>query len=313
MTTWLDLQNAYGTVPHNLIQFALEWYHVPDNIRRMIFKYYDENYIRVKTKEWTTDWIHCGIGVFQGCPLSCILFLTVFNLCLDLLDKYSHLGYCISDSTIRSSAKAYADDLTLIARSPEDCQKLINIVNQFLRWTRTMKAKPIKCQSHAMKKYVPNKMQRRKGHKTQYVAYDPKLTIDGGEIVSIHNQPMRFLGRLIFEDLKDQAIRQSVRGKLVDMLKATEKSQLNGIMKMWIYNNAIIPKMTWEFTIYNFPITYVESLAAVCTKYLKRWDGISHCTTKTALYQSRKKYGLQLKKLTTSVKCMQKYIYSRNS
>ena len=95
----------------------------------MIFKYYDESYIRVETKEWTTDWIHCGIGVFQGCPLSCILFLAVFNLCLNLLDEYSQLGYCMSNSTIRSSAKAYADDLTLIARSPEDCQKLVNYLD----------------------------------------------------------------------------------------------------------------------------------------------------------------------------------------
>ena len=95
---------------------------------------------------------------------------------------------------------------------------------------------------------------------------------------------MRFLGRLIFEDLKDQTIRQSVKGKLEDMLQATEKSQLNGIMKMWIYNNTIIPKMTWEFTIYNLPITYIKSLEAICTKYLKRWAGISQCTTNTALY-----------------------------
>ena len=179
MTTWLDLQNAYGSVPHNLIQFALEWYHVPENIRRMIFKYYDESYIRVKTKEWTTDWIHCGIDVFQGCPLSCILFLAVFNLCLNILDEYSQLGYCMSNSTIKSKQEVQVR----------------------------------------------------------------------GEIATIHSQPMRFLGKLIFEDLKDQAIRQSVKGKLKDMLKATEESQLNGIIKMWMYNTAIIPKMTWEFTI----------------------------------------------------------------
>ena len=164
VTTWLDLQNAYGTVPHNLIMFPLEWYHVPENLRRMIFKYYDESYIPVKTKDWTTDWIHCGI---QGCPLSCILFLAVFNLCLNLLDEYSQHGYCMSNSTIRSSAKAFADDLTLIARSPKDCQKLVNIVDDFIRWTRTMKAEPTKCRSHAVKKYVPNKTQRREGHKTQ--------------------------------------------------------------------------------------------------------------------------------------------------
>ena len=99
---------------------------------------------------------------------------------------------------------------------------------------------PVACQgSHAVKKYVPNKTQRRVGHKTQYVAHDPKLTIDGGEIASIHSQPIRFLGKLIFEDLKDQPIRQSVKVKLEDMLKAIEKFQLNGIMmNMGTYNNA---------------------------------------------------------------------------
>ena len=114
VTTWLDLQNAYGTVPHNLIQFALEWYHVPEHIRKIIFNYYDELFIRVKTEDWTTDWIKCCTGVFQGCPLSCILFLAVFNLCLDLLDQSSHLGYRMSSSDLTSSAKAYADDLTLV-------------------------------------------------------------------------------------------------------------------------------------------------------------------------------------------------------
>ena len=141
------------------------------------------------------------------------------------------------------------------------------------------------------------------------MVFDPKLTIDGGEIASIHSQPMRYLGKLVFED---QAIRQSVKGKLKDMLKATEKSQRNGIMKMWIYNNEIIPKMIWEFTIYNFLITYVENLEAVCTRYLKRWAGISRCTNNTALNRSRKKYGLQLKRLTTSVKCMQVAKYHLN-
>ena len=27
--SWIDLANAYGSVCHNLIQFALNWYHVP--------------------------------------------------------------------------------------------------------------------------------------------------------------------------------------------------------------------------------------------------------------------------------------------
>jgi hypothetical protein len=36
VVSWLDLKNAFGSVRHNLIQFALNWYHVPEVIRRLI-------------------------------------------------------------------------------------------------------------------------------------------------------------------------------------------------------------------------------------------------------------------------------------
>ncbi len=63
--------------------------------------------------------------------------------------------------------------------------------------------------------------------------------------------------------------------KLQDLLQLTDKSQTNGIMKLWTYNNLILPKLTCEFTNYNFPISFVEKLEAACTKYLKRWAGVS--------------------------------------
>ena len=87
VTTWLDLQNACGTVPHNLIQFVLEWYHITEHIRKIVFNYYNQLFICVKTKEWTTNWIIVLYWCFPGLAhyqLSCILFLAVFNLCLDL-------------------------------------------------------------------------------------------------------------------------------------------------------------------------------------------------------------------------------------
>ena len=40
IVSWIDLANAYGSIMHNLIQFALEWYHVPVQIREIIFNYY---------------------------------------------------------------------------------------------------------------------------------------------------------------------------------------------------------------------------------------------------------------------------------
>lgn len=37
VVSWIDLANAYGSVRHNLIQFALNWYHVPIHIQSLIF------------------------------------------------------------------------------------------------------------------------------------------------------------------------------------------------------------------------------------------------------------------------------------
>ena len=48
--SWLDLANAFGSVMHNLIQFALNWYHVPLAIQQLIFDYYEKLRAKVTTK-----------------------------------------------------------------------------------------------------------------------------------------------------------------------------------------------------------------------------------------------------------------------
>ena len=37
VVSWIDLANAYGSVRHNLIQFAMEWFHVPKEIQKLVF------------------------------------------------------------------------------------------------------------------------------------------------------------------------------------------------------------------------------------------------------------------------------------
>ena len=54
VTTWIDLANAYGSVRHNLIQFALNWYHVPPPIQKLIFNYYEKLCAMIVTAEWKT-------------------------------------------------------------------------------------------------------------------------------------------------------------------------------------------------------------------------------------------------------------------
>ena len=82
---WLDLANAYGSVRHNLIQFALNWYHIPKPIQAIIFDYYEKLCAMVTANNWSTGFFLFDIGLFQGCVLSTILFDCVFQLLLDFL------------------------------------------------------------------------------------------------------------------------------------------------------------------------------------------------------------------------------------
>ena len=77
--TWLDLANAYGSVRHMLVQFALEWYHVPRDFCEMMFHYYDRLFAYVQTKEWSSAWFSIGIGVPQGCTASTIVLMPLFT------------------------------------------------------------------------------------------------------------------------------------------------------------------------------------------------------------------------------------------
>jgi len=72
VTCWIDLANAYGSVRHNLIQFALHWYHVPAPVCNLILDYYEKLMTKVQTTKWTTGFFLFDIGLFQGCVLSTI-------------------------------------------------------------------------------------------------------------------------------------------------------------------------------------------------------------------------------------------------
>ena len=52
---WLDLANTYGTVPHKLIETALENYHIPEKIARIVRNYLERF---ISDSEWKTIYHH---------------------------------------------------------------------------------------------------------------------------------------------------------------------------------------------------------------------------------------------------------------
>ena len=292
---WLDLANAYGSVSHNLIQFAAEWFHVPEAVRAIIHSYYDDLAVKIATEDWTTDKVSYEQGLFQGCPLSVVLFLMVFQLCLDQLSTHSSRGYSVGAGPLHNQ-RAYADDLTLIAKSKGAAEMMLRTVERFLQWSATMKAKPAKCRSLSLVK-LPGT--------SSMTPSDPELFIHGVSIPFIHQEPMKFLGQLIFKDLSDTAVRKDTTAKLQSMLRIVDADLVQKTGKLWIYQHMIVPKLSWEFTIYCFPITFAKNLQSIANSFLKKWAGLTRSTTNSVLFRSHYRGGLQLTSLTSKLKCMQ--------
>ena len=74
---WLDLANAYGSVHHSLINFSLVHHHSPPSFSRLIQVMYDGLSASVMTQDWSTPAFPLQIGVYQGDPLSVVIFSSI--------------------------------------------------------------------------------------------------------------------------------------------------------------------------------------------------------------------------------------------
>jgi len=122
VVAWLDLSNAFGSIPHAAIRRALVRSAVPRGLIAIWDSMYDGCTTRVRTAEGHTAPIPIRSGVRQGCPLSPI----IFNLAIDSVVRAaaeSDDGYPLHGSTW--SALAYADDIALLAQTPEGMERVL--------------------------------------------------------------------------------------------------------------------------------------------------------------------------------------------
>ena len=298
--SFLDLENAYGSVRHNLLQFAMSWYHFPKLVCERIFNYYERQVARVCTDEWNSDWFQLGIGVYQGCTGSTGLFTIAFNLILDdvMRPETQEFGYQVPGASAPTLLTGYADDIAIITKRTNYNQAIINRIVRRLDWTGSMRAKPVKCRSLAFKQVSENGQYR-------YKATDPKLEIRGEVFKCITDEPFKFLGTLLDQSLTNQIARARTLARLKELFALVDSRQLRGTQKLWIYNYYIATKLSWLIMVHDFPISFVRELDAIATASLKKWSGLAHSANVDILFAKRSNKGLQLKNLQTYFKQMQ--------
>ncbi len=181
---WLDLANAYGSVRHMLMAFALAWYHVPFAFRNIIFNYYEGLSGQIDTSSWSSNIFWIAKGLFQGCTLSTDLFNISFQPILDihteLANKYASN---MMKANVRLLHPTFADDVALVTSSPTNCTASQRVFQKGLKWSRCFVLKHIKCRSLAFRrfnkrnntKFIPRQNRR-------FSSYDPLLKINGHAI-----------------------------------------------------------------------------------------------------------------------------------
>jgi len=302
---WLDLENAYGSLRHMLIQFALKWFHVPDAMAELLFRYYDGIFLSVVTDDWRSAPFHLGIGVPQGCTASTIMFDVAFQVVLDLWAWHTrnvNSFYRFSSGwDISVSCPTYADDVELVASTVKDCQQSIDAFGKALDWTLTLKVKPAKCRSLAFRLFREGeKCNFKKVLPSQYSCFDPLLKVGSVSIKFIGDDdpPMfKYLGRYLQFDLKEDLIIKQVSNKLTAWLDRVKRSALEGRMKAWIVNFCICSKLSWLLMVQNFSPSTVKEWQAMIHRLYRKWIGLAKPTEPSVLYRSNKHFGLNLKTL----------------
>ena len=196
---WLDLANAYGSVHHSLIEFSLRHYHAPPQFLSILHSLYSGLNGIVTTKTWETPLVSLQKGVYQGDPLSVVIFNTVMNTLVDTISLRIDLGYQFSGSQRRVNILQYADDTCLVANSPAACQHLLSTVADWLEWSG-MAAKIPKCQCVSLK-----------GSTGKLV--DPQLCLHG-EVIPFTTDPVRFLGLNVQAPSHNTSSRPAIISKL---------------------------------------------------------------------------------------------------
>ena len=139
---------------------------------------------------------------------------------------------------------------------------MLAISEQWMKWAG-MSPKVEKCQSMAIEASTGR-------------VYDPALTLAGERISFVGSQPVKFLGGIIELPSNQARARICLQEKLTTLLDRVDLTPVTGKQKLHLFKLGICPRLTWDLTITEFPVSWMEkSLDPLVTKYLKQWSGLA--------------------------------------
>ena len=264
---WLDLAKAYPSIPHKLIYKALEHYHVPDQVIEMVRQHLGGLKMRFTSGKITSDWQRLEKGIMAGCTVSVILFVAAMNILLSEASKECK-GPLSDNNTRHPTCRAFMDDVTVITPKETGTRWILKKLDTLATWGRlTFKAS--KSRSLVLLKGRVSKR---------------TFFMQGERIPSVTEIPIKCLGKWYDESLSDTSHIQDTKRQLENWLQKIDKTSLPGKLKIWCFQHGIIPRLSWPFALYEFPMTTVERMERLVNRYLRKWLGVPPSFSRVNLY-----------------------------
>ena len=283
---WLDLTNAYGSIPHKLVELTLERYHIPVKVKDIIKLYYRRFFLRFTFNNATTAWQRLEKGIITGDTISVILFSSAMSLLVKTAEKECK-GPVMKSGIRQPPAKAFMDDLTVATTHTIQTRWLLTGLECVVKWAR-MKFNAAKSRSLVLQKGKPTSRFRFK--------------IDGEVIPSLNEKPIKCLGKTFDDTLKDVNNTKIIKQQLDKWLNDVDNSDLPGKYKAWCFQHGILPRVLWPLMIYDCPITSVEQMERRISSRLRKWLGVPPSFTNVGLYGNDVKLHLPISSLIEEFK-----------
>ena len=285
VVTWLDIANAYGSIPHDVIMKALQRAHIPDSTRSLIESYYSDVRIRFTTAKFTTEWQRVEKGIITGCTLSVILFALTMSWLVESVKKATK-GPISSSGQRQANSRLFMDDITGTTETVPQSRYLLNATDEKLKWAG-LSARAKKCRSMVI---IKGKVKKR------------ILKVGGEAITPIQELPIKHLGKEYNDSLNEKEQLEYVVKQTLEALKKIDRCKLPGRYKAWILQHMMMPKLMWPLSIYNVPLTTVEWLQTKITASLKKWLKLPRSLSSACFYSKTSKLKLPYTSLTEEFK-----------
>ena len=256
--TWFDLEDAFGSVSHELITICMDRMNLPANVRDYIVSLYGKLKGKVRTSKWVSEDFVFSKGVFQGDPLSPIIFLMCFNPILEDLKRFEVSdGYSLDGMPFITLP--FADDFNLITRDIRKHKKLMVRLNDLTK-SMGLKLKPRKCRSLTIR-----------AGKSEEVVF----SLGDSEIMSIlRDKYHKFLGGFYTFHFTASSVAAVIKERVSDQLKNLDSTLVRNEYKVRMYSEYLLSACRFHFSIHDLSKSQLSELEGLTHGYLKRWLGL---------------------------------------